>query len=142
MTTLQAPPQEHPDLARLRDEWTQDVERLEQQLTAWAEQEGWQVHATPRVINEESLGTYTVPDLVIGTLESDHLRVEVKGRGPAAASGLVQIFAWPTLFRVHLLRRPGQNTWTIRTDSGIPLHRPWNRDTFITLAHDLLSADE
>lgn len=133
---------ERPETAQVRDEWIRSVQQLEQDLTDWSTTAGWQVTKSERVVNEESIGTYAVPDLVIETPAGERLVVEVKGRGPAAASGRVQLFAWPTLFRVLLLHKPGKDDWTVRTESGIPLRQPWNRDTFITLAEDLLSADE
>lgn len=125
---------------RIRDEWTQAVRDLERDIADWAKSEGWNVSASERVVNEESIGVYTVPDLTIETPEGQRLILEVRGRGPAGASGRVQLFAWPTLFRVLLLRKPDDG-WIIRTDSGIPLHKTWNRETFITLAKDLLNAE-
>ena len=114
---------------------------LERELTEWAAAEGWQVRATLRSITEAATGQYLAPDVVIDTPDGGRLLVEVKGRGPAEASGRVQISAWPTLFRVVLLYKPGRDSWVIRTDSGIPLHQPWNRETFLSLAHDLLNAE-
>jgi len=79
--------------------------------------------------------------LIIETPQKERLTVEVKGRGPSQTSGRVQLSAWPTLFRVMLLHKPGEAEWTIRTDSGIPLRQPWRRETFVSLAKDLLNAD-
>jgi hypothetical protein len=126
---------------RLREEWTQTVRDLERDVADWAKAEGWNVSASERVVSEDSIGTYTVPDLTIDTPEGQRLILEVKGRGPATASGRVQLFAWPTLFRVLLLHKPDNDGWIIRTDSGIPLRKTWSRETFITLARDLLSAE-
>lgn len=125
----------------LRDDWTRAVLDLEKDVADWAKAEGWDVSASDRVVSEESIGDYAVPDLTIETPEGQRLILEVKGRGPANASGRVQLFAWPTLFRVLLLRKSGDDNWIIRTDSGIPLRKTWNRETFITLARDLLSAE-
>lgn len=127
--------------ARLRDAWTQAVQDLEREIADWAKAEGWDVHTSEKVVSEESIGTYAVPDLTIETPEGERLIVEVKGRGPANSSGRVQLSAWPSLFRVLLLHKSEDDSWVIRTDSGIPLRRPWNRETFITLARDLLSAE-
>ncbi|HJQ71747.1 MAG TPA: hypothetical protein VKA70_22415 [Blastocatellia bacterium] len=127
--------------AKLRDEWTQTVQDLEREISDWAKAEGWNVHASEKVVSEESIGTYIVPDLIIETPEGERLILEVKGRGPANSSGRVQLSAWPTLFRVLLLHKSDNDSWIIRTDSGIPLRSTWNRETFITLAKDLLSAE-
>ena len=128
------------EVTELRDEWTRAIRDLEKDVADWAKAEGWNVSASERVVREESIGDYAVPDLTIETPEGQRLILEVKGRGPANAAGRVQLFAWPTLFRVLLLRKPDDG-WIIRTDSGIPLRKTWNRETFITLARDLLSAE-
>jgi hypothetical protein len=133
---------EEPRSISVRNEWTQALTALEQELTVWAQAEGWQVQAFEKSLTEEVTGMYTAPDLTINTPDGGRLLVEVKGRGPINASGRVQISAWPTLFRVVLLHKPGADGWVIRTDSGIPLHQPWNRETFLTLANDLLNAED
>lgn len=131
----------HQEGVRLRNEWTRVVRDLEKDIADWAKAEGWDVSTSERVVSEESIGAYAVPDLIIETPEGQRLILEVKGRGPASAAGRVQLFAWPTLFRVLLLRKSDDDGWVIRTDSGIPLRKTWNRETFITLAKDLLSAE-
>ena len=138
MTTLL----EEPRSISVRDEWTQVLTSLQRELSEWAEAEGWQVWASERSITEAATGPYLAPELVLETPEGGRLLVEVKGRGPIEASGRVQISAWPTLFRVILLHKPRREGWVIRTDSGIPIHQPWNRETFIILAKDLLNAED
>jgi hypothetical protein len=53
-----------------------------------------------------------------------------------------KLYVWPGLYRVWLSHLGEQLGWEIWTDSGIPLHEDWNKKTFITLAHDLMRADE
>ena len=125
---------------RVRNDWVQAVAYLEEQIAEWAQSEGWQVSFEEKEMNEEFIGSYKVPDLFIETPEGEQLVLEVQGRGAIEGSGRVQLMAWPTLFRVHLLYK-GSNDWVIRTDSGIPLRQPWNRETFLTLAKDLLGAE-
>lgn len=137
---LETPEEPRPDA--VRDEWIQAISVLEKNLTEWSQKAGWQVRPFERVFTEESTGQYTAPDLVIDTPAGERLTVEVKGRGPSESAGRVQLAAWPTLFRVILLHKSGEDNWVIRTDSGIPLRQPWNHDTFISLAKDLLSADQ
>ena len=126
----------------IRSEWLQALNTLEKNITEWSKGEGWQVRPFERVFTEASTGIYTAPDLIIETPDGERLNVEVKGRGPAEASGRVQVSAWPTLFRVTLLHKSEEDNWTIRTDSGIPIRKPWNQETFVLLAKDLLSADQ
>ncbi len=133
---------EEPRTASARDEWTQVLGALERDITEWAQEEGWQVHAASRSLTEDAIGQYAVQDLVLETPQRERILVEVKGRGPLEAAGRVQISAWPTLFRVLLLHKSGEEGWIIRTDSGIPIRQPWNRETFISLVRDLLNAEQ
>ena len=135
-------PLDESQTASVRDEWIRALRALQNNLTEWSLEEGWQVRPLEKVFREDSTGQYAAPDLVIETPAGERLNVEIKGRGPTAAAGRVQVSAWPTLFRVTLLHRPGEANWVIRTDSGIPLRQPWNHDTFVSVAKDLLSADQ
>lgn len=100
------------------------------------------MEASTKSLTEAATRSYTAPELAVSTPDGGRLRVEVKGRGPVNASGRVQISAWPTLFRVLLLHKPGADGWVIRTASGISRHQPWSRESFITLANDLLNAED
>lgn len=124
-----------------RQDWVQAIADLEAQIRSWAESLGWTVETTPRPHTEEYLGQYVSHDLVIRTPEGGRVHVEVKSGGSSDEPGRVRIFAWPTLYRVHLIRRPDSSEWIIRTDSGIPFHRTWNRETFAELVRDLLAAN-
>lgn len=136
MSTLMEP---SPNTADVREEWTQAVNRLVEQITKWTRDKDWKIKQQPRQITEEGIGAYSVPDLSIETPEG-RLIVEVKARGEVDAAGRVELAAWPTLYRVLLLHRMGQSDWTILTDSGIPIREPWNKKTFLTLVSDLIAA--
>ncbi len=133
---------EETQIVSVREEWTEALRTLEKNITEWSAGERWQIRHFERIFTEASTGQYTAPDLVIETPDGERLTVEVKGRGLAEGSGRVQLSAWPTLFRVILLHKSGEENWVIRTDSGIPIRQPWNRETFISLAKDLLNADK
>lgn len=122
-----------------REAWVQATNRLLDEITQWAAVKNWSVRREARVITEEALGTYTVSDAVIETPEGQ-LMLQVKARGVPQAAGRVELFAWPTLYRVLLLHRANQPDWTIYTDSGISLRQPWTQETFLNLAEDLLAA--
>ena len=91
-----------------------------------------------REIQEEPLGTYTVSVLTIHT-PSGRLILEPIARN-YPGRGIVELFAWPTLFRVRLLRGEEDSDWQVRVDSGFILHEEWNRENFVRLASDLLNA--
>lgn len=90
-------------------------------------------------MREEAFGTYPAPVLTIET-GSGRLMLESIGRDLLRDRGRVDRYAWPTLFRVMLLNDDTESGWKIRTDSGIMLHQPWDKDTFVTLAQDLMAA--
>jgi hypothetical protein len=126
--------------SEVRAEWIQALEQLTEQIQEWTTEKGWSVTIQPRPFFEEILGAYSVPDALIKTPQGQ-LSLEIKGRGLPEGAGRAELSAWPSLYRVLLLHRTGQPGWTIRTDSGISLHQPWNKETFLTLAEDLLSAE-
>src|SRR5262245_60987596 len=109
--------------ARLRDEWLQVVAALARDVRGWAEKKGWTVTEEPREINEERLGIYQAPALQIDT-PNGQVILEPIARDVAGADGRVDLYAWPTHFRVKLLRR-ADGIWYVRTDSGINWPHPW-----------------
>lgn len=75
------------------------------------------------------------------TLQSQdgELRVEPVARN-FPGRGIVELYAWPTLRRVRLLPNNEQGVWRVLTDCGIYLRQEWDRDSFMTLANDLIQA--
>src|SRR6266511_3831152 len=90
--------------AHLRDEWLRVVEGLGHQVRGWAEKKGWTVTEEPREVNEERLGVYRAPVLQIDTPHGQVI-LEPIARDVAGAEGRVDLYAWPTHFRVKLLRK-------------------------------------
>lgn len=130
-------------LGRLRAQWVAEVAALVQAVTAWATEaaaaHGWSLEPGTLDLSEEVVGgAYTVPSLVIHAGEND-LHLEPIARGVLGAEGRVDLYAWPSLFRVMLLRKNGG--WVVRTESGLDWPQPWGRDTFVALAEGLLKAE-
>lgn len=123
------------------DEWLRLVGGLEGGITAWCEGQGWAITRSEADVRDARphYGSYVIPVLSVETPDG---RLFVEPTAHALdGTGLVQLYAWPTLFRVRLLYRGGVAGWEILTDSGIPWHEDWNEKTFLLLAHDLLNAD-
>ena len=127
------------EAARLREEWLGAIEALREQVRGWAEAQGWQVDQSEREVLEEQIGTYKVPVLEIDTPRGQVV-LEPKGQDLVGARGRVDLYAWPTLYRVMLLRKPGQD-WVVRTESGLNWPHPWEQATFVELAEGLLGAE-
>lgn len=127
------------DSAASREAWVRVVNELADEVSAWAHSEpGWEVPPFERRdIEEEGLGLYEVPVVTIHT-PGGQLTLEPGARG-RTGKGAVPLHASPTFRRIRLLHDVAGAKWQVMTDSGVPLRQPWNRETFITLAHDLLA---
>ncbi len=124
----------------LRDEWLHTVQDLQNKIKTWVYMEpGWSTEwGEIREIQEEPLGTYTVSVLTIHTPNGRLILEPIARNYPGR--GIVELFAWPTLFRVRLLRGEQDTDWQVRVDSGFILHEEWSRENFVRLAGDLLNA--
>ncbi len=126
--------------ASLCEEWLRTIQTLQSQIKTWAHMEaGWSTEwGEDHKIEEAPLGIYTVTAMNIhtpnGMLVLEPIARNFPGRG------IVEFYAWPTLFRVRLLRRHTDDDWQVRVDSGFILHEEWNQSNFIRLANDLLGA--
>lgn len=125
------------------DEWRQIVDKLEEEITDWCENQGWAVTQTEtHVIDARpQFGYYVIPSLSIETHTSENRLIVDPMAHALDGTGMIRVYAWPTLYRVRLLYRGGTAKWEILTDSRIPLHEDWNETTFVRLAQDLLKAD-
>jgi hypothetical protein len=119
-----------------RDEWLQTVQDMIALVRGWAENRGWISEEERHEVREERLGTYDVPVLGIDTPHG-RLVFEPIAREVIGAEGRIDLYAWPSLFRVMLLRKSDMS-WIVRTDSGVNWPNPWNEKTFGELALGLL----
>jgi len=119
-----------------REEWVARVAALAEQIKVWCQSQGWLVEEEQKTIHEDLLGQYFVPELRIaapgGTLHLNPIALQV-----VAGNGRVDLEAFPTLSRVKLVGSNGG--WKVMTDSNVPLRDPWNQESFVRLAADLLS---
>ncbi len=118
-------------------QWQTAVKALAHEIEDWARERGWGVERSSGEVNEELFGVYEVPVLTIET-DKGRLILEPIARMVVGADGRVDLYAYPTLFRVMLLYTAGDHRWTVRTDSGIDWPQPWQKDTFYALAAGLL----
>ncbi len=130
-------------LTRLREQWVEQVTALAHDAEAWAtaarDAHGWTVERRTHEIEEDVVGgAYVVPGLRVSA-GADELRLEPVARGVLHADGRVDLYAWPSMYRVMLLRKNG--AWVARTESGLDWPQAWGRETFLTLADGLLRAE-
>src|SRR5438094_155105 len=91
------------DAESAREEWFRAVTALTEQVGEWAARWNWPVERKTLDVTEELLGTYGVPMLEIQT-EWGPLFLEPVARYVMGAEGRVDLYAYPSLYRVMLLR--------------------------------------
>lgn len=127
------------DPGKVIGEWVELVGNFAKQVADWATVAGWDVAWKSLDRTEDLLGSYTVPMLIIQTAQRA-VMVEPVARDVMGALGRIDLYAYPTLFRVMLLQSPESGEWRIRTDSGIFIEKPWNKETFLSLIEGLTAA--
>ncbi len=122
-------------------EWTAAVNALFQQVQQWIAEErpNWQIEFSSADVTEASSGSYAVPVLEISA-PIGRLMLEPVGRDVFGARGRIDLYAWPSHYRVMLLRSFTSDEWVIRTGSGIDWPQPWGKPGFLAVADRLLSA--
>lgn len=124
----------------LREQWLQSLKELVGEVSGWAmQQTGWHIDSeAAQSVSEEALGTYDVPVLTIHTPEGRLILEPIARNFPG--SRIVELYAWPSLFRVRLLQDQPGAEWEARIDSWYVVPQQWNRESFVQIAHSLLGA--
>jgi hypothetical protein len=125
------------DPQALAVQWLRDIEPIVTDVSSWSADIGWIVHRKEKPEHERALGDYTVPVVEIKT-PAGHLIVEPVARAVVGADGRIDLYAWPSLHRMMLIRAGGQ--WRLKTDSGVYWPKPWSKETFLELAQELTGA--
>ena len=122
--------------------WLQDLDSVLREVETWAAEEGWHTRRFYRRTSEDAFGEYDVPVLDI-EVEEPHGRIvlEPVGRNVLGAAGRIDVYAWPAMLRVKLLRVPATNEWIVRTDSGVNLPGGWNKQTLLHMVSDWLKEE-
>ena len=108
-----------------------ETDILFDEITAWTRSQlGWKVTRQER-IHEDVDFSYL-------ELQTPQGKIHVEPIGKDRTdSYIAEMYAWPTLIRVFLVRKPGSSTWEVRTDAGIPFHWDWNEQNFVRPVNDL-----
>lgn len=123
-------------------EWQSAVSAVLQQVREWIAEDRpkWRIETSSADVTEESSGRYTIPVLEI-IAANGRLILEPIGLDVFGARGRIDFYAWPSLYRVMLLRSSAPSKdWVIRTESGINWPNPWGKDSFLAIAEQFLSA--
>ncbi len=122
-------------------EWKAAVGALLGQVQQWVTEDRpeWIIESSTANVSEASSGSYTIPVLEISA-QNGRLILEPVGRDVFGAKGRIDLYAWPSLYRVMLLRSYTNQGWVIRTESGIDWPQPWAKNSFLAVADQLLRA--
>lgn len=122
-------------------EWQSAVSAVLQQVREWIAEDRpkWQSETSSAGVTEESSGRYTIPVLEI-IAANGRLILEPVGRDVYGAKGRIDLYAYPSLYRVMLLRSYADGEWVMRTGSGIDWPQPWGKEGFLAVADRLLDA--
>jgi hypothetical protein len=121
-----------------RETWVKSVRDLCSRILQWSEEQHWSVHEDRKQVTESRLGTYELPTLMVQA-PSGRVHVDPIGRDIVGAHGRVDVFAWPTLHRMLLVRDNGG--WQLKTDSSIEWPRRWGKRAFVELVNILTRAE-
>jgi len=123
-------------------EWTGAVDTLFEQVQNWIAEERaqeWHLSFSTSEVTEESIGSYVIRVMEIDTRDRK-LILEPIGYDVLGARGRIDLYAWPSLYRVMLLRSFTDEGWIIRTESGINWPQHWGNQSFLAVAEQLLNA--
>ena len=114
-----------------RDDWVAAVEQVISDAEAWATEQHWFVHRTPKTITEDDVGSYEVPSLLIQapagrfTLEPMGryiIGATADGRYIGGAMGEIELNVYPSYEYVRIVRTGAGWHFVIkRPDSRSPL---------------------
>lgn len=125
------------DWTSKRQAWVRLINDLCRTIKRWADNQGWSVSEEQKTIEEEHMGRYTVPSLTIQT-PSARIYIDPVGRNIIGAEGRVDIFSFPTLNRMLLVRISGK--WRLKTESRIDWPKAWGEKAFAELVRNLGAA--
>lgn len=125
------------DWVAKKEAWIKQVQELCDEVKKWAKAKSWSVHEDFKKISEDHIGSYEVPCLILlspqGRVHIDPIGCEIVG-----AAGRVDIFTWPALNRMLLVRTGDR--WEIRTDARVALDAEWCEKTFFDIISRLDAA--
>lgn len=124
------------DREALRAEWLESVEAFIADAEAWSKKQGWATRRDPKTIDEESIGSYTVPRLLIHGVDG-RLLLDPVTRFVVGGLGLVDFCVLPSYDWVKLVRTPAG--WEFHPAQPDAPHRPWSEKAFVEVARELLA---
>ena len=120
----------------IRDEWVASGKQLVGDAEAWARKQDWAVRRDAKTIQEDRLGQYTVPRLLIHAT-AGRLLLDPVARYVPGALGVVDLYVLPSYDAVMISR--ADDGWRLHPIGTDDVPQPWSEETFVQTALQLLA---
>jgi hypothetical protein len=120
----------------IRDEWVASVEQLVGDAEAWSRKQDWAVRRDAKNIQEDRLGQYTVPRLLIHAT-AGRLLLDPVARYVPGALGVVDLYVLPSYDAVMISR--ADDGWRLHPSVAEDVPQSWSEETFVQTALQLLA---
>jgi hypothetical protein len=120
---------------QVRDEWVEAVEKLITEAEGWARRREWTTKRDAKRVEEDRLGPYTVPRLLVHAVFGRFV-LDPVCRFVPGAEGLVDFYVMPSWDSLTIVRDRG--LWYLHLDHGDRVERrPWTEEVFAETVHRL-----
>ena len=109
-------------------EWQEALDLFMKDAEDWSHQRDWGVKRDVKRMEEEILGVYDAPRLLIHTLENQRFFLDPAGRHIVSASGRVDLCMIPSYDSLGIVR--DEKGWYVRSELRPESKRPWTRAVF------------
>jgi hypothetical protein len=136
MSTATLPKKPIANWEQVRDEWVAAVEQLMQEAAAWSEKQGWGALIEPKRIDEDEIGEYEVPQMLVHT-RMGRVVLDPEVRFAGGSLGLVEMCRYPS-YETWFITRTA-NGWTLRANVKDAVRVPWTEENFVSYVRQLLA---
>ncbi len=121
---------------QVRDEWLDAVEKIMQDVEAWSRKQDWALRRDPKVVEEDEIGEYTVPRLLIHTIDGRLLFDPITPFVSGGSTGLIELCVMPSYDSIKIVRL--EDGWKMLPEKGDGEFVPFTEETFVETVRRLL----
>ena len=137
MSTAVLPKKPIANWEQVRDEWVASVEQLMREAAEWSEKQGWGALIEPKRLDEEQIGEYEVPQMLIHT-RMGRVILDPSARFVGGALGLVEMTRYPSYETWFISRM--ENGWRLRANVKDGIELPWTEENFVKFIRLILAS--
>jgi hypothetical protein len=124
----------------VRDEWVADVEQFVAQVEIWAHKQDWGTLRDLKTIEEDRLGSYTVPRLLVHPIFGRFVFSPVCRFVGGSATGLIDFYAMPSYDEQRIVRHADGHWFLHFDDGGQVRKRKWSEKLFVATIRQFSSS--